>query len=129
MTKQIVEKKAVDTQMKKDWAEIIRIVASCKTLQDFTDNAIALIGNPMLILDVNIAVVAVTEMEIEDDEYQYLRAFHAPSNKLVSDSLWRNHIEDVIKNQGKSAHIDHWEQSNNNLGHLHKTLSQVLILV
>ena len=74
----------------------IKKFLSCKTLQDFADCAPLLIGNPMIIMDMNMRVAACTEMDIPDETYMYMKEHRVPPSNKTSDLEWRRRMRRIM---------------------------------
>lgn len=73
----------------------MNILAGCRTLQDFVDRSMVLFGNPMIVFDDRSHVVACTEIEIEDEQFDHLRRNRIPSSMLTEDFDWRKKMAEL----------------------------------
>lgn len=97
------------------WDHIIKIISACQSPQDFADRSMELLGNPIVIFDLNMIVVACTETDVDDPYFQHLKQHRTPSSELIADAAWRRKIlhivqEDVTINTGdlpKSSAREH----------------------
>ncbi|NTV91670.1 MAG: hypothetical protein HGA22_15145 [Clostridiales bacterium] len=70
----------------------------CSSFQEYADCAMALIGNPMIIFDMNMHVVACTNVETNDEKYNNMRQKQSPMSAIAENLEWRLEIKDLISN-------------------------------
>ena len=85
--------------MKLQLQEILHKISTCKSVQDYADLSMELIGNPMLIFDFNMRVLASTDIEVDDVNYSYMREQRFPMPNLTKDKAWRAMIKDIWKQE------------------------------
>lgn len=93
--------------MSENLASALSAFLQCKTLQDYANAALELIGNPILILGINMTVVACTEIEIDDPSYQYMQKNRRPTEDKTNDYAWRRKMRRIFaEEQVTHANVD-----------------------
>lgn len=77
----------------------------CETLREYANCALELIGNPVLIMDMNMRVVACTDVEVEDPTFQYMKENRFPTPDKTNDLQWRRMMRRVLA-ETKVTHND-----------------------
>jgi hypothetical protein len=76
-------------------SELLKKLQSCKTVKDFADASIELLGNPMQIFDCNMRLLECTDYVTDDVNYNYLRENKFPDPKLAKDFSWQRRMKDM----------------------------------
>ena len=100
----------------KTLAEKLQIINQCSTPQDLADQSLNLLGNPLIVFDVNMHVLAITECSVQEDEYVYLRDHHYPSKDFTREPGWQKRVRDILRDE----HL-HIEKLDSN-AHMHKVV-------
>jgi hypothetical protein len=92
--------------MDRDLSSLLQRIQSCRTIKDFADASIDLVGNPMLIFDLNMRVLESTDIELDDNHYNHLKDHHYPDTDLTQDRQWRREMS--LLWQRKDANIEEY---------------------
>jgi len=80
-------------------SDILAAVKDCHNFQDYADCAYRIIDNPILIFDMNLKVLACTNVEVNDPAYQYLSKERYPMPDLTENQSWRKVIRELLSHE------------------------------
>ena len=96
--------------------EKLDLINQCATPQDLADHSLEILGNPMIVFDINMHVIAITHCDVEEEEYQYLCEHHYPSRDFTKEPGWRNRIRDMLRDD--RLHVEKLDS----YAHMHKVM-------
>ena len=85
--------------MSKTLGQLLASLNECRVPQDYADRAIELIGNPIVIFDVNMRVLGISECEQADANFQNLRRERYPAESMTSDLSWRQRMRELLEQE------------------------------
>ena len=96
--------------------EKLRIINQCTSPQELADHSIKLLGNPMIVFDVNMHVAAITNCHVQENEFIYLQKNRFPSQELTREPGWQNRIRDMLRDD--QLHVEKLDAH----AHMHKVI-------
>ena len=97
-------------------SEKLRIMNQCDTPQALADRSLDLLGNPMIVFDVNMHVLAITVCDVQEEEYVYLCENHYPSRDFTREPGWQRRVRDILRDD--QLHIEKLDSN----AHMHKVV-------
>ena len=96
--------------------EKLRIINRCASPQELADRSLELLGNPMIVFDGNMHVTAITDCDVQEDEFVYLQKNRFPSRDFTKEPGWQNRVRDMLRDD--QLHVEKLDSN----AHMHKVL-------
>ena len=96
--------------------EKLDLINQCSTPQELADHSLEILGNPMIVFDINMHVIAITDCDVEEAEYRYLCEHHYPSRDFTKEPGWRNRIRAMLKDDRLNV------EKLDSYAHMHKVM-------